>query len=532
MQMARVALQQGIGVRSLYALHAVAEPERLAAVDRRRSLTYVAFNRELDALASGLVRDLGARRGLPVTIMMDNRVEYLVAWFSLSRLAITCAHASRYATAEELHPLLVRSGSRIVVVSDATRAVADEVAAAHPELRLTLVHVTDGDQSAPGEAIDYHTLVARHAGQRAPVAPRDAGSESVVYTSGTTGRPKGAVRDLKSVGVRELFQILERLPLHCGDRHLVVAPLYHSAAQVFVLLNAALTNTIIIEDKFDAPRTLQRMSEAQIHSVFMVPTMIHRLLDLPDDSFAQHPTPTLRAIVSGAALFDTALRQAAVARFGAATIFDFYGATELGWVTLIGGDEMLPRPGSVGRAIPGQEIGIFDDAGQRLPSGEIGVVYTRSTQMMRGYLGDADATQDTKLRRDETDDWATVDDLGYLDAENYLYVTGRARDMVISGGVNVYPVEIENTLVQHPAIREVAVIGLPHAEWGEVLTAVVVTEAGFDAEEATRWARTRLAPYKVPRRWDAIDVLPRNPTGKILKRELRERLASVGVDAQ
>ncbi|MEM6996501.1 MAG: AMP-binding protein [Myxococcota bacterium] len=523
LDVARVAWEQGLGVRSMHALHAASEPDRPAAVDRRRTLSYAQLNAELDAFASALVVELGARRGQPVTMLMDNRVEYLVAWFALSRLAVTCAHASRYSTAEELAPLLAGSGSRIVIVSDATRAVADAAAASHPELALQIVHVTDDGAPPPPGAADYHALVEAHRGRAAPRAPRDAGSNSVVYTSGTTGRPKGAVRDLKSVGVKELFEILDRLPLHCGDRHLVVAPLYHSAAQAFVLINAALANTIILEEKFDAQTTLRRMSEEGIHNLFLVPTMLHRILDLPAEAFARHPTPELHAIVSGAALFPTALRHAAMERFGAAKIFDFYGATELGWVTLIDGTEMKGRPGSVGRAIPGQEIGVFGEDGKRVPTGEVGMVYTRSAQMMHGYLADQDATDRTRLSL--SDDWATVDDLGYLDGDGYLFVTGRARDMVISGGVNVYPVEVENALALHPGIREVAVIGLPHPEWGEMLTAVVVPEGEFDPEEATQWARTRLAPYKVPRRWETMELLPRNPTGKILKRELRDQLA-------
>lgn len=521
--MARVALTQGLGVRSMYALHAASEPQRTAAVDARRSLTYAEFDAELDAFASGLVQALDAKRGQPVTIMMDNRVEYLVAWSSLSRLAITCAHASRYSTPEELVPLLQRSGSTIIIVSDATRSVVDEALRIDPTLKLKIVHATDDRRPPPGDAIGYHTLVQGHRGRKAAAAPRDAGSDSVVYTSGTTGQPKGAVRDLKSIGIKELFEILDRLPFHCGDRHLVVAPLYHSAAQAFVLINAALANTIVLEDKFDAEATLRRMSKDGINNVFLVPTMIHRLLELPEEAFAHNPTANLHAIVSGAALFSTALRQAAIKRFGAAKIFDFYGATELGWVTLIDGAEMAKRPTSVGRAIPGQEIGVFGPNDQQLPPGEVGIVYTRSAQMMRGYLADETATDKTRLSQSEQ--WATVDDLGYLDADGYLFVTGRARDMVISGGVNVYPVEVENALALHPAIGEVAVVGLPHAEWGEILTAVVVAKEGFDPEEATQWARSRMAPSKVPRLWELVDVLPRNPTGKVLKRELREQLS-------
>ena len=183
--------------------------------------------------------------------------------------------------------------------------------------------------------------------------------------------------------------------------------------------------------------------------------------------------------------------------------------------------EMLARPGTLGRAIPGQEIGIFDDAGRRLPAGHTGRVYTRSAQLMLGYLRDRGATDETMLG-----DWVTVDDLGYLDHDGYLFLTGRARDMVISGGVNLYPVEIENALSQHPDIADVAVIGVPDVEWGERLVAVVVPRTdGFDADAVRLWARGVLAPAKIPRQFACVDELPRNPTGKVVKRDLVARIS-------
>jgi long-chain acyl-CoA synthetase len=309
------------------------------------------------------------------------------------------------------------------------------------------------------------------------------------------------------------------VPLRSGDRHLVCAPLYHSSGQVFMLLNTALGSTIHLEERFEADQTLRRLSEWSIDNVFMVPTMIHRVLDLPEEAFARFPTPHLRVLISGAAPFNTALRERAIARFGAPTIFDFYGATELGWVTTISGPEMLSHPGSLGRALAGQEIGIFAEDGRRLPPGEIGRVYTRSAQLMVGYLRDRSATDESRLA-----DWLTVDDLGYVDRDGYLFLTGRARDMVISGGVNLYPVEIENALSKHPDIADVAVIGVPDPEWGERLVAVVVPRGPrFEPEAVRQWAREHLAAAKIPKQYEVVAELPRNPTGKVLKRELEQR---------
>lgn len=510
LQAARIAISRGLGVRAVHSLHAASEPERLAFVDGRRQVTYAEADREIDAIAAALRDHAGASRHAPVAVMLENRVEYALTWFALFRLGITCAHVSRYSRADELGPLLRRSGARVLVVSSATRAAAEEALGSDSTLACRLVDVDD-------EGPDGYAALLRRSARSAEqswVVPGP--SQNVVYTSGTTGRPKAAVRNFGSFGVRNLLEILERLPMEVADRHLVVAPLYHSGAQVFTVLNAALGATVILQEKFDPAEALRGLSEHRANSVFMVPTMIQRVLDLPAEMFERYPTEDLRILISGAAPFLDPQRRAAIDRFGAKRIFDFYGATELGWVTLVDGTEMLARPKTLGRSIPGQEIAVFDSDGRRAAPGEVGVVYTRSVQAMEGYADD-DVAND-EIRRD---DWLTVDDLGYLDDDGYLFLTGRARDMVISGGVNIYPVEIENTLAQHPEVEEAAVVGVEDPKWGERLVAFVVWRGDPpSADDMETWAKQRLSSYKVPRDWVAVQTLPRNPTGKVLKREL------------
>jgi fatty-acyl-CoA synthase len=517
LDVARVVLTRGLGVRSMHGIHAASVPDRVAMSDWRRTLTYREIDREIDAVAAVLRDHLGASRRVPVAVMMENRIEYALVWFAMFRLGITCAHVGRHSTADELEFLLERSGARVVIVSDETAAVVDDVLRRHPQMDLRVLRAGDG-ASRDGRVIRYAEAVERKLASGEPLFVDKGPSDNVVYTSGTTGKPKGAVRDMSAFGAVELLRVLERVPLHAGDRHLVCAPLYHSSGQVFVLLNTALGGTIHLQERFEPDATLRRLSEDAIQNVFMVPTMIHRVLELPASMFAKYPTPELRVLISGAAPFHTALREQAIARFGAQRIFDFYGATELGWVTTVSGPEMLRNPGTLGRPLPGQEIGIFDGT-RRCPPGEIGKVYTRSAQVMVGYLRDRGATDETRMG-----DWNTVDDLGYVDRDGYLFLTGRARDMVISGGVNLYPAEIEDVLSKHPDIADIAVIGVPDVQWGERLVAVVVPrDAGFDPEAARAWARGLLSAVKIPKQWEIVQTLPRNPTGKVIKRELELR---------
>lgn len=507
--------RRGLDARNVHGLVAALHPERIALVDSRRSLSYAEVDAEIDALAVGMRDHLGASVHRPILLLMENRVEYVLTWFAALRSGIRCAHASPHATPDEIEELVTRTKASVVVASGETYDVAREVVRRRPGLDLRLLRTASGDLG-----LHYDDVVDRGLRSRTRVLAK-RGGPNIVFTSGTTGKPKAAVRDVAGVGPVELLRLLERLPLRVGDRHLVVSPLYHSAAQAFVLICSALGCSIELMERYEPEALLCTLSARGIHSVFLVPTMIRGLVELPDELYQAHPPSELRALVSGAAVFDPVLRRRAVERFGPAVVFDFYGATELGWVTLVDGHEMLEKPGSLGRPIGGQEVAIFDDEGRRLGPGHIGTVYTRSRQVIEGYADDDAANR--AMRRGS---WSTVDDLGYLDHDGALFLTGRSRDMVISGGVNLYPSEIEHVLAEHPSVREVSVIGVPDEHWGESLVAVVVPGRDFDADVLQAWARSRLAGYKVPRRYECVEVLPRNPTGKVLKRALMDRFGS------
>ncbi len=506
------ALRHGLNIRTVHHVHARQHPERVAMSDERQALTYGEADQWINKICEAFAA-MGYRRGDRVILCMENRVEYLLFWFAGFRSGIAAVHASYRSTPDELQFLAAHSKAKAVVCSSRTRDAVAALANATPAIEVIVVD----DSAVHPRQHRYPGWAVRHSGDFF-VGGRDAPGDNVVYTSGTTGKPKGAVRNFSAVGIAELSRIGERLPMQTADRHLVVCPLYHSGAQAFVAMMTSLGCTIILRSHFEAEQTLETMSRWRIHSIFMVPTMIRRVVELPEPVRRANPTPELRALVSGAAEFPHALREKVTRHFGPAAIFDFYGATELGWITLIDGHEMLERPGSVGRALAGHELRITDADRKPLPAGSIGTIWARNEQSMDGYLDDKAATDDAR-----DGGWITVDDLGYLDDDGYLFLCGRDRDMVITGGVNVYPVEIEEALACHADVIEVAVVGVPDVDLGERLVAVVAGAVDFEELEAL--ARERLASHKVPRRWERVDELPRNPTGKVLKRELRDRYA-------
>jgi acyl-CoA synthetase (AMP-forming)/AMP-acid ligase II len=519
-QLAFRSAKYGLSVRSVHALHAVSHPDRLAVVDDQRSVTYAEADAEINRVGNALRERLGVRSGDPVVLMMENRSEYLLSWFALFRIGASGVHASYRMTAEELEYQVEHSGASILIVSETALEAARTLRGQRPDLALEIIVVSDGADVLEREW-DYAALQAGAGERFARPERRESGesrSDNIVYTSGTTGKPKGTVRNFASFGINELTRIIDRLPLRVGDKHLLVAPLYHSAGQVFALMQSALAATIYMRPKFDAEDTLESLHRWDIDSIFMVPTMIRRVLDLPDELHRANPASNLKALVSGSAPYPQSLRQRAIERFGARTIHDFYGATEIGWVTLISGEEMLEHPGSVGQPLPGQHVYILDEDHNVVPPGEVGTIYVANEQKMSGYLKNREANDETFVG-----DMVTVDDLGYLDEDHYLYLAGRSRDMVISGGVNIYPVEIEDVLVQHEEVEDAAVIGVPDDEWGERLVAIVVGSDDLDLDALEALARGHLSSYKVPRQWERLDELPRNPTGKIRKNELEQR---------
>jgi len=508
-----IVRREGLSAHTLYSIYAHLHGERIAFKDPFRSLTFLQARDEIHSLAVGFY-ELGVRKGDRVILAMENRVEYLITLFALANLTASAVHASFRLTPEEFRHILSHSGARFVVGGERSLSSLQELR----KTGFPFTHISLGE----GGDVRYEDLLKK--GKISSSLPREGrggrrNALNFVYTSGTTGIPRAAYRDFRSVSLPDILGFLERVPFRAKENHLVVAPLYHSAPQAFAYMHCALGSTLFLLPDFDPSLFWRVLQEEKITSVFLVPTMVYRIL-----KNAPTPLPNLssfRVLLVGAAPFPHPLREKAMKVFGEEKVFEFYGATELGWVTVISGKEMKKKIGSVGRPVPGTTVKIFNEEGKELPPGEVGLIYAKNGITMVEY--DRDPEESSRIRRG---DFLTVEDLGYLDPDGYLYLQGRKKDMIISGGVNIYPQEIERVLLQHPSVKDIAVLGVPDPEWGEKVVAVVVPEGSPPLpEELSEYAKKSLAGFKIPREWHFWEELPRNPTGKVLKREIQKALS-------
>jgi fatty-acyl-CoA synthase len=371
----------------------------------------------------------------------------------------------------------------------------------------------------------YEQLLAS-AGE--PLAEMPRGGD-MLYSSGTTGRPKGVKPPLLPISVAEPGDPLVGLlgavfGITSSDVYLSAAPIYHAAPLRWCGAIHAYGGTVVMMEKFSAEGALAAIAEHGVTVLQMVPTMFVRMLQLPEATRSAHDMSTLRLAVHAAAPCPPEVKQAMIDWWGPILV-EYYASTEANGMTFISSAEWLAKPGSVGRSMLGT-IHICDDEGVELPAGEIGTVYFERDSLPFEYHKDPEKTASAQHPAHPT--WTAVGDLGFVDEDGYLYLTDRKAFMIISGGVNIYPQEIENCLTLHPAIHDVAVIGVPDREFGEQVKAVVQLREGRQgsdelASELIAYVRDRLAHYKAPKSVDFVDELPRTPTGKLVKGDLRKR---------
>ncbi|MCZ6783612.1 MAG: AMP-binding protein [Proteobacteria bacterium] len=488
-------------------------PERLAIASSFGDRSFAFLNGRVNQLVRAL-RARGLRSGDPVALCCSNRPEFAVGLYAALRSGLRLTPINWHLTAPEMGYIVDNCEAKAFLAdaafaqaaAGARRAASD--AAACLAIGGHIPGFEDFDDALEAESpddIEDPTL-----------------GRTMLYTSGTTGRPKGVYRR-RDTGIRPgLAAILRRIGFEPGtDVHLCTGPLYHAAPLAFTLtLPLNMGAAVVLMDQFDALRALELIDGYRVTHTHMVPIMFHRMLALPEEDRARFELSSLRMVLHGAAPCPVPVKQALIEWLGP-VVYEYYAATE-GWGSFVTPEEWLEKPGTVGKPESGQ-VEIRDDEGKLQPPGTPGSIYLAAAELGRfEYYKDPE-----KTRRSYAGDHFTLGDIGYLDDDGYLFLCDRSADVIISGGVNLYPAEVDAVLLTHPAVRDAATIGIPDEEWGETVLSVVELGEGHTAcdelaQSLIEHCRAQLAHFKCPRRIDFRDELPRHDTGKLYRRLLRE----------
>lgn len=487
-------------------------PDALALIVDDVGVTYAALDDGARRAAVAL-RRLGVGVGDRVAVMVGNRRQWFEAVHGCGRLGAVAVPVNVHLRPGEAGWIVTDSAARAVVVE---AGLVDALGGVPAVPRL----VVDGAGDNAWDA----ALASAGDQPIEPPPPGDGWPTLMVYTSGTTGRPKGveiAADDprRRAVGVALMAA---RFQVSAADVHLLSGPAYHAGPAMWAHMHLAVGASVVVMRRWDARTALHLIERYRVTTCHMVPANFVRILELPSVELEGYDLSSLRLVMHAAAACPVAVKRAIMELVGVDKVWEYYGATEGGGV-VIGPDEWRQHPGSVGRPV-GYEVKILDEAGNELPCGVDGLVYVRSPFGNFRYHND-----EVKTTAAFRGDFFTVGDIGHLDADGYLYLTDRRDDLIISGGVNVYPREIEETLFSHPAVADCAVLGVPDARWGHAVCAVVQRrgDTDLDDEGVVAWCRRHLADFKRPRRVIFVDQLPRTESGKVDRRRLREFL---GVD--
>ena len=497
-------------------------PDKPAAVlaTTGETLTYGELNDRSNQLAQ-LLWARGLRRGDRVAIFMENNLRYFEVIWAALRSGLYLTTVNRYLTAEEAGYIIDNSESQALIASNYLGETAQDLPPQAPNCHIWLM--TDG---AVHGFEAYEDAIA---GQPAENLADEPAGSFMLYSSGTTGRPKGIYRPLRPNKIHEDSGTVGRLQssLWGFDENTVYlspAPLYHSAPLSFCTAAQGLGGTVVMLPRFDEVGAMKAIEEHRVTHSQWVPTMFTRLLKLPEEQRRGYDFSSHKVAIHAAAPCPEGVKRRMLDWWGP-IIYEYYGGTELNGFTHTTPEEWLARPGTVGQPILGT-IHICGEEGEELPNGEPGIVYFELPEMPFEYLKDPGKTKEAQHPGHAN--WSALGDVGYVDDDGFLYLTDRATFMIISGGVNIYPQEIEDALVMHPKVADVAVVGVPNEEMGEEVKAVVQPGEGVEAdaalaEELLDYARERIAHYKCPRSVDFMDQLPRLPTGKLYKRLIKDR---------
>ena len=477
--------------------------------------------------ASGFAA-LGIGEDSAVAMVLRNDFAFFEAVFGAALAGAYAVPVNWHYKADEVEYIVRDCGAKVVVahadlLPQIKAGIPDGVTLltvpTPPEIR-DAYGIAAADCAVPAGEVDWADWRDSHAPWSQP--PK-AGRDNMIYTSGTTGQPKGVRREPANEAVTAKHAEMISIAFDFGNspdmRTVITGPVYHAAPNVYALFAARTGGAVVLQPRFDAEDLLRLIEQHKISHLHMVPTMFVRLLKLPEEVRSRYDLSSLTFVVHAAAPCPPDIKRRMIDWWGP-VINEYYGGTETSIVVFHTSAEALAKPGTVGKPLPGGTVRIYDEDGKVLPNGEIGEVYLR----LEGLADFTYNGMDEKRREIERDGLITCGDVGYLDEDGYLFLCDRVKDMVISGGVNIYPAEIENVLIDMPGIQDCAVFGIPDEEFGESLCAYIQPEGGaaLDGGEVQSWLRARVAGYKVPKLVEFAADLPREDSGKIFKRKLRE----------
>jgi len=480
-------------------------PDDLGLIDERGTLTFKQIHERSNALAHALARE-GVKAGDAVAIMCRNHRGWVDAYVATNKLGANALFMNTAFSGPQLADVAEREDPVAIVCDEEFAAVLE--AASEGRKRYIAWHEAEGERS--GKTLDE--LI--EGSDTSDLAPPPEQGKAVILTSGTTGTPKGASRK-QPQSLDPVAALLERIPLRSRGRAMIAAPLFHAWGFAHFTLAMGLSSTVVLKRRFDPEETLALTARHECTSLIVVPVMLQRILELDDEVLRRYDLSSLRAVpVSGSAL-PGAVSGRWMDLFGD-NLYNLYGSTEVAWATIATPEDLRAAPGTAGKPPRGTVVRLFDDDGNEVGPGETGRIFVANDLAFEGYTGGGN--------KDAIEGLLSSGDVGHFDADGRLFIDGRDDDMIVSGGENVFPGEVEELLAGHDAVAEAAVFGVEDEQFGQRLKAVVVPREGNDlsADDVKRYVKSNLAGYKVPRDVEFVDELPRTSTGKVLKRELQE----------
>ncbi|KXW60227.1 acyl-CoA synthetase [Mycolicibacterium phlei DSM 43072] len=492
------------------ALNARRHPNRTAVIDDFGEMTFGELNDAAHSVANGLI-EKGVKGGDGVALLARNHRWFLVAFYGAARVGARIILLNSEFSGPQIKEVSEREGAQLIIYDD---EYYEAVSKAEPPLgKLRALGVTpekDGPSGSTDETLE--DFVKRHSGKSAPKAGRH--SSVIILTSGTTGTPKGANRSTPPT-LAPIGGGLSHVPFKGGEVTSLPAPMFHALGFLHATIAMMLGNTLVLRRKFKPATVLADIEQHRVTGIVVVPVMLSRMLDYYDGLEAKPDLSSLRIVFVSGSQLGAELATRALDTLGP-VVYNLYGSTEIAFATIARPEDLKKNPATVGPVVKGVRVKIFDDNGNEVPTGQVGRIFVGNFFPFEGYTGGGG--------KQIIDGLMSSGDVGYFDENGLLYVSGRDDEMIVSGGENVFPAEVEDLISGHPEVIEATAIGVDDKEWGQRLRAFVVKAEGSDLTEddIKKYVRDHLARYKVPREVIFVDELPRNPTGKILKRELRE----------